>query len=133
MFNMYNRRYTGSKYKLMKWIRDLIINNCTGNTFFDVFAGTGVVTEYLLKDFKNFIVNDFLYSNEVIYKGFLLQEEYDMNKLIKITQNYNNKNREKLEENYVSENFGDKFMAFESEKKAKKVAEQRQEIEKENK
>ena len=108
MFNMYNRRYTGSKYKLMKWIRDLIINNCTGNTFFDVFAGTGVVTEYLLKDFKNFIVNDFLYSNEVIYKGFLLQEEYDMNKLIKITQNYNNKNREKLEENYVSENFGDK-------------------------
>lgn len=109
MFNMYNRRYTGSKYKLMKWIRDLIINNCTGNTFFDVFAGTGVVTEYLLKDFKNFIVNDFLYSNEVIYKGFLLQEEYDMNKLIKITQNYNNKNREKLEENYVSENFGDKY------------------------
>lgn len=109
MFNMYNRRYTGNKYKLMKWIRDLIINNCTGDTFFDVFAGTGVVTEYLLKDFKNFIVNDFLYSNEVIYKGFLLQEEYDMNKLIKITQNYNNKNREKLEENYVSENFGDKY------------------------
>ncbi len=109
MFNMYNRRYTGSKYKLMKWIRDLIINNCTGDTFFDVFAGTGVVTEYLLKDFKNFIVNDFLYSNEVIYKGFLLQEEYDINKLIKITQNYNNKNREKLEENYVSENFGDKY------------------------
>ena len=109
MFNMYNRRYTGSKYKLMKWIRDLIINNCTGDTFFDVFAGTGVVTEYLLKDFKNFIVNDFLYSNEVIYKGFLLQEEYDMNKLIKITQNYNNKNREKIEENYVSENFGDKY------------------------
>lgn len=63
----------------------------------------------MLKDFKNFIVNDFLYSNEVIYKGFLLQEEYDMNKLIKITQNYNNKNREKLEENYVSENFGDKY------------------------
>lgn len=109
MFNMYNRRYTGSKYKLMEWIRNLIINNCTGDTFFDVFAGTGVVTEYLLKDFKNFIVNDFLYSNEVIYKGFLLQEEYDMNKLIKITQNYNNKNREKLEENYVSENFGDKY------------------------
>ena len=93
----------------MKWIRDLIINNCTGDTFFDVFAGTGVVTEYLLKDFKNFIVNDFLYSNEVIYKGFLLQEEYDMNKLIKITQNYNNKNREKLEENYVSENFRDNY------------------------
>lgn len=109
MFNMYNRRYTGSKYKLMEWIRDLIINNCNGDTFFDVFAGTGVVTEYLLKDFKNFIVNDFLYSNEVIYKGFLLQEEYDMNKLIKIAQNYNKKNRKKLEENYVSENFGDKY------------------------
>ena len=28
MFNMYNRRYTGSKYKLMEWIRELIKDNC---------------------------------------------------------------------------------------------------------
>ena len=47
MFNIYNRRYTGSKYKLMPWIKELIEENCEGTTFFDVFAGTGSVTDYL--------------------------------------------------------------------------------------
>ena len=109
MFNMYNRRYTGSKYKLMEWIRELIKDNCEGKTFFDVFAGTGVVTEYLINDYEKFIINDFLYSNEVIYKGFLLQENYDMDKLTNIVEIYNKKDRRKLKDNYVSINFGDKY------------------------
>lgn len=109
MFNMYNRRYTGSKYKLMEWIRELIKDNCEGKTFFDVFAGTGVVTEYLINDYEKFIINDFLYSNEVIYKGFLLQENYDMDKLTNIVDIYNKKDRTKLKDNYVSINFGDKY------------------------
>ena len=109
MFNMYNRRYTGSKYKLMEWIRSLIKDNCEGKTFFDVFAGTGVVTEYLINDYEKFIINDFLYSNEVIYKGFLLQENYDMNKLVNIVEIYNKKDRNKLKDNYVSINFGNKY------------------------
>lgn len=109
MFNMYNRRYTGSKYKLMEWIRTLITDNCEGKTFFDVFAGTGVVTEYMINDYEKYIINDFLYSNEVIYKGFLLQESYDMDKLIKIVETYNKTNKTKLKDNYVSINFGDKY------------------------
>lgn len=109
MFNMYNRRYTGSKYKLMEWIRELIKDNCEGKTFFDVFAGTGVVTEYLINDYEKFIINDFLYSNEVIYKGFLLQENYDMDKLTNIVEIYNKKDRRKLKDNYVSINFGNKY------------------------
>ncbi len=109
MFNMYNRRYTGSKYKLMEWIKTLIINHCEGKTFFDVFAGTGVVTEYMINDYEKYIINDFLYSNEVIYKGFLLQENYDMEKLIKIVEIYNKTNKSKLKDNYVSNNFGDKY------------------------
>ena len=106
---MYNRRYTGSKYKLMEWIRELIKDNCEGKTFFDVFAGTGVVTEYLINDYEKFIINDFLYSNEVIYKGFLLQENYDMDKLTNIVEIYNKKDRRKLKDNYVSINFGNKY------------------------
>lgn len=109
MFNMYNRRYTGSKYKLMEWIRTLITDNCKGKTFFDVFAGTGVVTEYMINDYEKYIINDFLYSNEVIYKGFLLQENYDMDKLIKIVETYNKTNKTKLKDNYVSNNFGGKY------------------------
>lgn len=109
MFNMYNRRYTGSKYKLMEWIRTLIMDNCEGKTFFDVFAGTGVVTEYMINDYEKYIINDFLYSNEVIYKGFLLQENYDIDKLIKIVETYNKTDKTKLKDNYVSTNFGDKY------------------------
>ncbi len=126
MFNMYNRRYTGSKYRLMGWIRMLIINNCDGETFFDVFAGTGVVTEYLINDYEKYIINDFLYSNEVIYKGFLLQENYDMDKLIKIVEKYNRINKIKLKDNYVSINFGDKYFNKED---AKLIGEIRQDLE----
>lgn len=109
MFNMYNRRYTGSKYKLMEWIKTLITDNCEGKTFFDVFAGTGVVTEYMIHDYEKYIINDFLHSNEVIYKGFLLQENYDMDKLIKIVEKYNETNKTKLKDNYISINFGNKY------------------------
>lgn len=123
MFNMYNRRYTGSKYKLMEWIRELIIDNCEGKSFFDVFAGTGVVTEYMLNDYDKYIINDFLYSNEVIYKGFLLQENYDMDKLINIVESYNKANRTKLKENYVSTNFGDKYFNREDAKLIGKIRE----------
>lgn len=109
MFEMHNRRYTGSKYKLMKWIKELIIENCEGNRFFDVFAGTGVVTECLINEFDEYVINDFLYSNEVIYKGFLLQEEYSIEKIDKIVINYNKVNKNGLKENYFSKNFGNKY------------------------
>lgn len=123
MFNMYNRRYTGSKYKLMDWIRELIINNCKGKSFFDVFAGTGVVTEYMINDYDKYIINDFLYSNEVIYKGFLLQENYNMDKLIKIVESYNKDDRTALNENYVSTNYGDKYFNREDAKLIGKIRE----------
>jgi hypothetical protein len=64
-----NRRYTGSKYKLMPWIRDLILQNCPEHdSVFDVFGGTGVVTAELLGITSSNIINDFLFSNETIYK-----------------------------------------------------------------
>lgn len=121
MFNMYNRRYTGSKYKLIDWIRELIIDNCEGKSFFDVFAGTGVVTEYMINDYDKYIINDFLYSNEVIYKGFLLQENYNMDKLIKIVKSYNKIARKDLNENYVSINYGDKYFNREDAKLIGKI------------
>ena len=124
MFNMYNRRYTGSKYKLMEWIRSLIIDNCNGKTFFDVFAGTGVVTEYMINDYQKYIINDFLYSNEVIYKGFLLQENYDIDKIIKIVKTFNNINRADLGDNYVSVNFGDKYFNKDDAKLIGKIREE---------
>ena len=63
VFNIYNRRYVGNKNKLMEWISKLIIENCEGTSFFDVFAGTGSVTNYELNNFDTFIINDFIFSN----------------------------------------------------------------------
>lgn len=109
MFEIQNRRYTGCKYKLMGWIRELILENCEGDSFFDVFGGTGAVTNSMIDSYNKYILNDFLFSNEIVYKGFFLQEEYDEDKLISIKEEYNNINTDILKENYVSENFGDKF------------------------
>lgn len=109
MFEIQNRRYTGCKYKLMGWIKELILDKCEGDSFFDVFGGTGAVTNSMIDSYNKYILNDFLFSNEIIYKGFFLQEEYDEEKLTNIKEEYNNINGERLEENYASENFGDKF------------------------
>ncbi len=108
-----NRRYTGSKQKLMDWIKGLLDTNCAdAESFFDVFGGTGVVTASLLDKYKTFYINDFLYSNEVIYKAFFLQENYDITKLKKIEKEYRKKDVTKLGKNYVSKNFGDKYFSM---------------------
>jgi len=36
MFDIWNRRYTGSKYKLSQWIHNLIIENGHGDSFCDI-------------------------------------------------------------------------------------------------
>lgn len=59
MYSISNRRYTGSKYKLLDWIEKLILENCEGDSFFDVFAGTGVVSAHMSKHYKKVIMNDF--------------------------------------------------------------------------
>lgn len=111
MFHIYNRRYVGSKYKLMPWIKELIDEHCEGTTLFDVFAGTGVVSDFLLEDYEEFYINDFLFSNEIIYNAFFLNEQYDFNKLLEIEKNYNNILVSKIRDNYFSKNFGDKFFS----------------------
>ena len=128
MFDIQNRRYTGNKFKLMDWISKLIDEYCPNcHSFFDVFAGTGSVTDYLFEKYDRFIINDFLYSNNVIYKGFFLNEKYDRNKMIDISKSYNEIEKSKLRENYVSKNFGDKFF---NRQDAKKIGYIREDIEK---
>lgn len=112
-----NRRYTGSKYKLMTWIKGLIKEHCEGcNSFFDVFGGTGVVTASVLDMFQSFIINDFLFSNEVIYKAFFSKEKYNKEKLNSIARMYCDIDKSQLEPNYVSENYGDKYFRMEDAK-----------------
>lgn len=117
MFDIWNRRYTGSKYKLSQWIHDLIIENCYGDSFCDIFAGTGVISYTMLNDMKNIIINDFLYSNEIIYRAFFSNEKYDANKIEHYRLLFKNIDSDNIEDNYVSVNFGDKFFSVNDAKK----------------
>lgn len=128
MFDIQNRRYTGNKYKLMNWISKLIEDNCPNcHSFFDVFAGTGSVSDCLFGKYDRFIINDFLYSNNVIYNGFFLNEKYDNIKINNIRDFYNNLNSNKIRNNYVSKNFGNKFFNIND---GKKIGYIREDIEK---
>ncbi len=111
-FQIWNRRYTGSKYKISDWIVKLILNNCNGKSFCDIFAGTGVISKQIIEFVDEIYINDFLYSNEIIYKAFFEEGYYEPEKLLKIRDYLNALNPVALENNYVSLNFGDKYFSM---------------------
>ena len=65
-------RYLGSKIKLLSAIEDVISENeIEGDTFADLFAGTGCVGDYF-KDRYKIISNDFLYYSYVMNNAKLM-------------------------------------------------------------
>lgn len=108
--NLENRRYIGNKTKLTDWIMNIILNETKNiHSFADIFAGTASVSKAAARYFPKIIINDLLFSNHIIYKAFFMNDFWNYEKLEKISNFYNSLNLEKLEENYFSENFGDKF------------------------
>lgn len=125
-YQIWNRRYTGSKYKLTDWISELIAEQCSGTSFCDLFAGTGVVSRRMLETMQEIHINDFLFSNEVIYRAFFEQQDFDAQKLGLIRDEYAALDANRLPENYVSESFGGKFF---SQNDARKIGFIREQIE----
>ena len=115
-FQLHNRRYIGNKYKLIEWIFSILDKECKGNSFTDIFAGTGVVAAVASKHFNEIILNDFLHSNYVIYKAFFDKGNWNQEKINNIIKDYNNINGEDLDENYFSINFGGKYFSKNSAK-----------------
>ncbi|MGI9256106.1 MAG: DNA adenine methylase [Salinispira sp.] len=115
-FQLQNRRYIGNKYKLIEWIFSILDKECNGKSFTDIFAGTGVVAAVASKHFDEIIVNDFLFSNEVIYKAFFGNGNWNPKKINSIIKDYNNINGENLDENYFSFHFGGKYFSKNSAK-----------------
>ncbi len=120
-----NRRFLGSKYKLLNFIEDTVNEHCKDvKSVVDVFAGTGVVGSLFLKNGKEVYFNDYLKSNCYSYRAFYESTNADIKKLEKIIDNYND--IEINEENYFSENFSDTYF---SSKDCKKIGYIRDDIE----
>ena len=110
-FQLQNRRYIGNKYKLADWIFSILEKECSGNSFTDIFAGTGVVSAKAATRFKNIILNDFLYSNHAVYKAFFDKGDWDRGKTDRIIEGYNRINGKDLTDSYFSKNFGGKYFS----------------------
>ena len=108
---IHNRRYIGSKTKLIDNI-DNVVKEFYGNKkvkIADIFGGTGVVANHFAENGYDVIVNDFLYSNCVAYDTWISNEEFELKKIINAIEYYNSIDSHKLEENYFSEKFGNKY------------------------
>ena len=115
-FQLHNRRYIGNKQKLIEWIFSILDKECKGKSFTDIFAGTGVIAAIASKHFDKIILNDFLHSNQVIYKAFFDNGKWSQDKINNVIRDYNNINGEDLDENYFSVNFGGKYFSKNSAK-----------------
>ncbi len=127
-FKLPNRRYIGSKTQLVDWIFQKIIEETeNSSTFFDVFAGTGIVAQRALNLFEEVALNDILYSNEIIYIAFFENSYWDKYKVIELVNFYNEVKPSAIEENYFSIHFGNKYFDNNT---AKKIGFIREDLEK---
>lgn len=107
-----NRRYTGSKRSLLKDIYSVIEPFCNGKTVFaDLFAGTGIVSDFMLKKNINVIVNDLLYSNYIAYNVWFGKQPINYPRLEKIIRDFNGIDVGTLKDNYFSEIYGNKYFS----------------------
>lgn len=116
-----NRRYLGSKQKMLAFIDSVVKNNTTNvKKVADIFGGTGVVADMFNKQGKQVIVNDILFSNYISYQTWFGNDSVDIKKI-----------KSKIEElnqltgisGYVSKNFGNRYFSIENAEKIDAIRE----------
>lgn len=111
------RRYLGSKTKLLSFIDDIFEKEKIDFTSFaDIFAGTGAVANHFHNRSK-IIVNDILDSNSHVYNAFFGQENIREEKLKQRLKHYNNIDVKKYKENYFSKTFSNTYFSATNSKK----------------
>ena len=120
-----NRRYLGSKQKLLEFIEKIVEEHTEGiKTVADIFAGTGVVADLFQSKGKKVIVNDILHSNLVSYNTWFGNEPVRYELIQTIIRELNDLDAK--EDNYVSIQFGDRYFSMEN---ARKIGAIREKIE----
>ncbi|CAJ1177971.1 hypothetical protein CPEBRM1_ABPJDJAI_00146 [Companilactobacillus paralimentarius] len=111
-FNIENRRYLGSKTRMLDFIDAVVSKNTHDvNEIADIFGGTGVVANSFYKRGFNITVNDILDSNYLSYRTFFGKEPIRKSVVKKRIKQMNNLQGTK---NYVSENYGNKYFSEEN-------------------
>ena len=108
-----NRRYLGSKTKLLSFIHETIKKeNIEFDSFLDLFAGTGSVADSFNDGSHKIVVNDILECNRCAFNAFFGNETINETKLLEIINGYNSSAAAK--DNYFSKNFSDTFFSKEN-------------------
>lgn len=122
-----NRRYIGSKYKMLDFIDSAMKKeNIVFSSFCDLFGGTGIVGDYFNNKETKIFINDLLESNYISYQAWFGNEKYDKKKISEIIKKYNSINAKKISENYFSINFSDTYYSKDN---CKKIGYIREDIE----
>ena len=109
-FKIENRRYLGSKTRLLSFIHSVVTENCNDiNSFVDLFGGTGNVAYSFNNKNTKIIINDFLKSNYYSFIAFFGSENIDSKKLAEKNIFYNA--CDNFEENYFSINFSNTYFS----------------------
>ncbi|WFQ95487.1 DNA adenine methylase [Mycoplasma feriruminatoris] len=124
-FQINNRRYLGSKTKVLDFIYSVIKDYLDEiNVVADIFAGTGVVADMFNNLNKTVIVNDILRSNYVCYNTWFDNQKVNINKIKTIINELNELQTNR--DNYVSINFANKYFSLNN---ARKIGAIREKIE----
>ena len=109
-FSIGNRRYLGSKSKLLPSIERVVLD-CLGRvpiSFFDVFAGSGVVGARFAELGSRVIMNDLLLHNSLAHQTFIQHADYSSESLVEHLRrmvSLPSKN------GYIFENFGGNYFS----------------------
>lgn len=116
-----NRRYLGSKQKMLDFINEVVQNNTKNvKVVADIFGGTGVVADLFRSQGKKVIVNDILTSNFISYRTWFGNEKVDEIKIKDLILELNSLNGIN---GYVSKNFGNKYFSMENANKIDAIRE----------
>ena len=130
-YKISNRRYLGSKTKLLDFIHKTIKKeDISFYSFLDLFGGTGVVADSFNDGKHKIIINDMLECNRCSYNAFFGKEEIDEKKMKKYISSFNK--LDIIEENYFSLNFSETFFSNENCKKIGYIREEIDKLYKEN-